>query len=108
LLVFDFTESTKGRTYDTKSTRGEDWAISARATADAAGRTLTREIDTFRKIGRHARRSHEIHRARVYRRNEMLGLLRRAGFRVVMRRSLGSVRLIRSDLIAIAERRARR
>jgi SAM-dependent methyltransferase len=101
LLVFDFMESAEGRTFKARSRAGVDWAIVTRATA--RGRTLTRDIVIFRKIGGDYRQSREVHRVRLYSRDEMRRLLTRAGFSgVVMRRSIGTVRLIRSDLLAIA------
>jgi SAM-dependent methyltransferase len=100
LLVFDFIESAEGRTFKAKSRAGEDWAIVIRATAK--GRVLTRHITTFRKIGRHYRRSREIHHVRLYNRSEIATALRGAGFTVTLRRSIGRVRLIRGDLLAIA------
>jgi SAM-dependent methyltransferase len=101
LLVFDFMESADGRTFEARSRAGADWAIVTRATA--RGRTLTRDMVICRKIGGDYRQSCEVHRVRLYRRDEMRGLLTRAGFSsVVMRRSIGAVRLIRSDLLAIA------
>jgi SAM-dependent methyltransferase len=101
LLVFDFMESADGRTFDAKSRAGAGWAIVTRATA--RGRTLTRDMVVFRKIGAQYRQSREVHRVRLYPRDEMRRLLTRAGFsEVVMRRSLGAVRLIRSDSLAIA------
>jgi SAM-dependent methyltransferase len=102
LLVVDFVESARGRTYPTKSLAGDDWVIYVRATADRSGRTLTREIATLRKTGRAVRTSREIHRVRIYPRAAMRSLLTRAGFRVAIRRSIGGVRLMRGDVLAIA------
>jgi hypothetical protein len=103
MLIFDFIESSDGRTFDAKSRAGADWAIVTRATA--RGRFLMRDMMIFRKVGPEYRRAREVHRVRLYPREEVAGALRRAGFdRVVFRRSIGGVRLIRSDLLAIAQR----
>jgi trans-aconitate methyltransferase len=104
LLVVDFVESAEGRTYPTKSLAGDDWVIYVRATVDHSGRTLTRQIATVRKTSRTARTSRETHRVRIYPRAAMRSLLAQAGFQVMMRRSLGSVRLMRGDVVAIAKR----
>lgn len=105
LLIFDFMESAEGRTYEARGRAGEDWAIVMRSTA--SGRILTRDMTIFRKIGREYRRSREIHDVRLYRRQEMAAALRRTGFTALsMRRSFGRVRLIRWDLLAIAEIRS--
>ena len=101
LLMFDFMESAEGRTFDARSRAGVDWAIVMRATAK--GRVLTRDLAIFRKVGKDYRHTREIHRVRLYRRSEIAAVLRRAGLDVVaMRRSIGSVPLIRSDLFVIA------
>jgi SAM-dependent methyltransferase len=102
LLVVDFVESARGRTYPTKSLAGDDWVIYVRATADRSGRTLTRQIVTARKTGRGARTSRETHRLRIYPRAAMRSLLAGAGFQVAIRRSIGGVRLMRGDVVAIA------
>jgi SAM-dependent methyltransferase len=104
LLVVDFVESGEGRAYRTKSMAGDDWVIALRATLDDSGRTLTREIATVRKTGHAARTSHETHRVRIYPRAVMRSFLRRAGFQVVIRRTIGPVRLMRGDVVAIAKR----
>jgi SAM-dependent methyltransferase len=100
LLVFDFMESAEGRTYDAKSKAGADWAIVMRA--EAKGRIVTRDITTFRRIGRDYRRSRETHRVRLHTRQEIATALGQAGFVVTMRRSIGSVRLIRGNVAAVA------
>jgi 2-polyprenyl-3-methyl-5-hydroxy-6-metoxy-1,4-benzoquinol methylase len=105
LLIFDFVASVEGRTYAARSRAGADWAIVARASADRRGRTLTRDITTFRKVGRDYRKSHETHRITVYDPEEIQRALRRLGFRVTTRRSYGRLRLLPSDIAVIAEKR---
>jgi SAM-dependent methyltransferase len=102
LLVFDFMESAAGRTYEQKTRAGRDWAIELSADVNGSGRLLTRRITTVRKLGRKYRRSHEIHQIRIYPRQQLFGALARVGFDVTIRRSLGRVRLIKSDVIVIA------
>jgi SAM-dependent methyltransferase len=101
LLLFDFMESADGRTYRAKSRAGDDWAIVMRAETD--GSILTRHITTFRKVDDEYRRSREIHRVRLYSRRRIGEALARAGFSVTMRRSIGKVRLIRGNVVAIAQ-----
>jgi SAM-dependent methyltransferase len=100
LLLFDFMESADGRTFDGRGRTGRDWAIVTRA--EANGRILTREMTTFRKVGRGYRRSREIHHVRLYDRETIGAALGRAGFAVTMRRSIGRVRLMRGAIVAIA------
>jgi SAM-dependent methyltransferase len=100
LLIFDFIESAEGRTFPAKSRAGGDWAIVMRA--EAKGRTLTRHITTFRKVGGRYRRSMETHRVRLYSRRQVGAALREAGFAFSMRRSIGPVRLIRGNVMVVA------
>ena len=100
LLLFDFMTTSVGRTFPRKVRAGSDWAIAA--SARAKGKLLIREITTFRKVGAGYRRSHEQHHVRLYSRATIRAALRRAGFTVAMRRTIGPIRLIRGDLFAIA------
>jgi SAM-dependent methyltransferase len=102
LLIFDFLETTAGRTYRLKRRQGRDWAIALSATADRSGRALTRRMTVTRIVAGRRRHSREAHRIHVYPRREMALLLRRAGFRAIFRQSLGTYRLPHADLIALA------
>jgi SAM-dependent methyltransferase len=103
VLLFDFIETAAGRTYPSKTMAGDGWVVRVRAHADSAGRTLTRTITTARKVDVGYRRSYETHRARIYSREQMKGLLQQAGFRALLRRSIGRVRLMRGDVVVVAE-----
>jgi hypothetical protein len=100
LLIFDFMESARGRTYEAMSRTGGDWALVASARVE--GRLLTRHITTVRSVGRKLRVAQETHRVRLYGRRAITAALRQVGFRVTMRRSIGRVRVIRGDLVAFA------
>ena len=104
LFIFDFIESAERRTYPPKSRGGADWAIVAQADVNRAGTILTRHITTFRKIGREYRRSQEVHRVRIYSRDDIGSALAAAGFAFRMRRSYGSCRLLPGDVAVVAER----
>lgn len=120
LFIFDFIESADRRTYPRRSRAGADWAVVSQANVNRAGTILTRRITTFRKIGGTPnperrtrnqeprttgyRRSHEVHRVRIYRRDELARMLTDAGFRFTMRRSYGSYRLLPGDVAVVAER----
>lgn len=103
LFLFDFIESAERRTYPPKSRAGDDWALVAEARL-GRGRVLTRRITTFRKIGSTYRKSHEIHRVRIYSRTEIGAELDRCGFTWTMRRSFGRYRLMHSD-VAVSARK---
>lgn len=100
LLLFDFMESARGRTYEAMSRTGDDWALVASAKAD--GPLLTRHITTVRRSHRTLRVAHEMHRVRLYGRGTIAAALRRAGFAVTIRHSIGRVRVIRGDVVAVA------
>jgi len=104
VLLLDFMASPDGRTYPAKSRAGRDWAIVARASFDRATNVLTREITTFRKVGRDYRRMKETHRVTPYPAAEVRDLLTRAGFDVTMGRSYGRLRLLPGDVAAIAQK----
>ncbi len=104
LFVFDFMESAEGRTYVGKSHAGEGWAMTVSATTDPSGRWLTRRITLFRHVGGEFRRSQETHRVRLFDRQDVAAALAQAGFTVRFQRSLGRVRLMRGDVLAIARR----
>ena len=102
LLLFDFMESARHRTFDASARSGHDWAVVASARAEGA--MLTRRITTVRNVSGRLRLSQETHRVRLYRRRAIAAALRRSGFRVAIRRSLGRVEVIRGDAVAVARR----
>jgi hypothetical protein len=93
-------ESASGRTFDAKSRSGSDWAVVSSARAE--GPLLTRHITTVRQIDGALHLTQEVHRVRLYARQTIAAALRRAGFAVAMRRSIGRVRVIRGDAVAVA------
>jgi SAM-dependent methyltransferase len=105
LFVFDFVESAERRTYPPKSIGGTDWVLVIRADVDRERRVLTRRITTFRRVGRAYRRSREVHRVRIYSRDDIGRMLSAAGFRSTMRRSYGRHRLMAGDVAVVAEKK---
>ena len=87
VFIFDFIQSGERRTFPPRSRAGDDWALVARADLSADGRVLTRDLTTFRKIHGGYRRSREVHRVRIYPRQQIAAALAGAGFQVRMRRS---------------------
>ena len=59
---------------------GPDWAILLEVREDRKRKTLTRQIVSFRRMGKLYRRSEEIHRLHLYSGSELLAELSRAGF----------------------------
>ena len=59
---------------------GPSWAILLEVREDRRRRILTRQIVSFRRVGKFYRRGEETHRLHLYSSAEMLAELRRAGF----------------------------
>ena len=106
LFIFDFIESARRRTYPEKTLHGDGWSLVARADLNASGRMLTRRLTMSRRIGNRFRRSREIHRVRIYSRQEIAKALTEAGFSVRMRRSYGRYRLLPGSVAVMAGKRA--
>jgi SAM-dependent methyltransferase len=90
LLIFDSAGPGRAPGGSSSGVReGDGWAVLFRATEDSDGRRLTRSITTFRREGGEGaswRRSDETHELLLYRARELAEMLRRAGFRVRVRR----------------------
>jgi SAM-dependent methyltransferase len=71
----------------------DDWACLYEGREDAARHKLERHITTFRRDGALYRRSHEVHRLRLYDRGQFLAPLRKIGFRVRTLARYGPLRL---------------
>jgi SAM-dependent methyltransferase len=82
VLIFDIAGPGRGSGPRQRFVEGPGWAVLRDAQEDAGGRILTRRITTFRKTGRRYRRSHEVHRLRLYRPSQVVAALRQAGFAV--------------------------
>jgi len=106
VFVFDVAEPGQVTpTTPTKSfTEGEDWAVLVEKEEERE--TLTRRIVTFRKAGECYRRTHEVHRQRLYMAADIAEKLRRAGFRVRMARGYGRYRLPKAHAAFVARKPA--
>jgi len=66
MLIFDVIglgqPSLAGRTWHS----GDDWAVLVETIENQTERTLVRNIETFRRVGEVYRRSHEVHRVRLF------------------------------------------
>jgi SAM-dependent methyltransferase len=105
VLVFDFMESARNRTYDTKVIAGKDWTMAVRASFSESRNRLTRSMTMTRRTARGARRSSETHHVRLYGRRGMRNMLERCGFTVTMRRAYGRHGLLPGDVAVIARKR---
>jgi SAM-dependent methyltransferase len=94
LLLFDVAEAGRvpGSGRQKQFREEADWAVLVEAEEDRERRWLTRRITSFRKIGKLYRRDHEVHQLRLFKGSEVVGLMRRLGFRVRLLRGYGSFR----------------
>lgn len=83
---------------------GDDWAVLVRA--EETDTVLIRHITAFRRVGSLYRRSEEVHRLRLYPRDDLLRELRSAGFRVRTLRRFGEYRLSAARVAFVARKRA--
>ena len=89
-------------------TAASDWAVLVEAREDRESLVLTRHITTFRRSGALYRRGEELHRQRLYRPLEVLGLLRAGGFRARSLRGYGPARFAAGHRVFVARRRGAR
>lgn len=93
MLIFDVIETGEPPLAGRSWFSGEDWAVMAETTEDAAARTLTRAIETFRRIGDLYRRGQETHRVRLFETAELAGQLAACDFTVETATAYGAYRL---------------
>lgn len=100
VLLFDVAERGSYPPHDERRLGGDDWSVIA--IKDSDGSRLTRRVLTFREVDGKIRRSEEVHALELYDRAELTGVLRKAGFRVQVRRSYGSRRLPKGHAVYVA------
>jgi SAM-dependent methyltransferase len=107
LFVFDLLVAGAGAPMAYRGWReGEGWTVLIDVDEDLDRRRLTREIVTFRRVGRAHRRHRERHVLRVPLRSEIVTALERAGFTVRVARRYGDVELLPRRLAFIARKKS--
>lgn len=91
VLIFDVAGPGRNADAPRAFREGPDWAVGVQR--QVRGRTLTRQITSFRRLGARYRRSEEVHHLRLYRPPDVAAALRQAGFRVRVLRGYGRMRL---------------
>jgi len=90
LLIFDVIEdggpSLEGRSWNL----GEDWAVLVETTEDPASQSLTRNIETFRRLGATYRRGREAHRVHLFDTGSLCHELAACGFETQTSRAYGA------------------
>ncbi len=106
MFIFDVAGPAVALRY--KTSRGwrqdDDWAILVETTLGREGRTLTREMTCFRKVGRVWRRSSEKHVQHLFYPDEIAGLLAKAGFEIRMSERYGRENLPAGLAVFIARK----
>lgn len=89
VLIFDVIglgePSLAGRTWNS----GDDWAVLVETAENQRERTLVRNIEVFRRVGDAYRRSHEVHRVRLFDVSILCNQLASYGFATETARSYG-------------------
>ena len=107
VLVFDVLESGRGvpcRNAE-RYAGGRDWAVLVKVQENLAARQLTREITSFRRVGKLYRRVEEVHGLRLLSKEAVERKLRRQGFSVKVVRGYGELRFPRGHVGFVARRR---
>lgn len=106
MLIFDVIglgePSLAGRTWSS----GDDWAVLVETTENQTERTLVRNIETFRRVGEVYRRSHEVHRVRLFDVRKLCDQLASYGFTTETAQSYGAQQLPPRRQACFATRRA--
>ncbi len=93
MFIFDIIglgeRSLAGRTWWS----GDDWAVLVDTTENQSERTLVRDIEMFRRVGKLYRRSHEAHRVRLFDVRELCHRLVSYGFAIETAQSYGPLPL---------------
>jgi SAM-dependent methyltransferase len=103
-LIFDVAEVRRNRTRPPTCQEGADWAVLVSVAYDDGQDQLTKHITTFRRRGTFYRRHEETHRLQLYRRGEIVELLRRAGFQVRTVRRFGEYALLPGRIGVVARK----
>jgi SAM-dependent methyltransferase len=108
VFIFDIAEpgQIERETVTRGFTEGKDWVVLVEKEENRERETLTRRIITFRKVGKHYRRSDEIHYLQLYKSTDVAKELSRVGFQVQTMRSYGKYNLAIAHAAFIAQKPA--
>jgi SAM-dependent methyltransferase len=90
LLIFDIIETGEPSLSRRIWNSGDDWAVLVEITEDEASQTLTRNIETFRKVGDFYRRGREVHRVQLFDTHWLCDELAACGFEVETSQAYGT------------------
>lgn len=105
LFLFDVATVGREPTGTRRSFReGDGWGCLFEATEYSKQKQLERRIVTFRRVGKTYRRDDEVHRLRLYERDELIKPLRELGFRVSILHSYGKMQFPPGYLSVLARK----
>lgn len=104
LLIFDVAEPGRAQDSVRRFWTGPDWACLVEFGHDTRRNRLTRQIMTFRKVGRQYRRTEETHVQQLYDASQLAGDLREIGFRVRIVKGYGDLRFLKAHAGLIARK----
>lgn len=105
LFLFDVATVGREPTGTRRSFReGDGWGCLFEATEYPQRKQLERRIITFRRVGKTYRRDDEVHRLRLYERDELISPLRDLGFRVSILPSYGKLQFPPGYLSVLARK----
>lgn len=107
LFIFDVYEPAKSKPdqFQIHSRIDKDWAIYVVVNEDSAKNRLTRDITSFRQVGKNYRRTQEIHELRLFKGTVVAKWLRSIGFKFKTSRGYGSYKFPRSRCLAFVARK---
>jgi SAM-dependent methyltransferase len=103
LLIFDVAEPGRASGWDRRFWTGPDWACLVEYQHGPRTR-LTRQITTFRQVGRRFRRAQETHVQQLYEGAQLAADLREIGFSVRRVRGYGDLRFVKAQVGFIARK----
>lgn len=106
IFIFDVVEPgiLHGETPQRRFLEGPDWAILLEVREDPKHGVLTRQITSFRRVGRLYRRSQELHRLHLFTRAELQELLSQTGFELGVLGGYGRLRFAPEHVGFLARR----
>lgn len=94
LFIFDMLEPHAQLPRNSKRIlEGKDWTMFLDIVEDAETEQLTRDITLFRQVGELYRKTKEKHHVQLYKRDQILAMLRECGFKVNIFGSYGDIML---------------
>jgi SAM-dependent methyltransferase len=91
IFVFDFLEPGQlgKQGSQIRIAEGKDWYIINKVSESKHDFTLSRDLTIFRKIGQLYNKTNELHRVRLYKKNDLARILKKTGFKISVLKGYG-------------------